>query len=173
MVCSLRMCTVFIGMPVIWGILLGDRDDPAVGDDELNIEECGEVLEGVVIDGDDVGGFACFDGSDAVLGTDEFGCVDGCRDKAVLVGHSCFVHVDKLLGVCAVGSDSDIRSEGDVDAGFMSAGEGVLDMWSDGGGFGADGFGEVAINFGFVFDELSCVDCGDEVGTGFEEEFDG
>ncbi len=139
----------------------------------MDIEECGDVIERVRFDGDDVGEFALFDRSDLVLGADEFGGGDGCGDEAVLVGHSCFVHVDELFGVCAVGSDSDIGSEGDVDSGFVGACEGVLDEWSDCGGFVADGFWEVSVDFGFVFDELPGVDCGDEVGVVFDEEFDG
>lgn len=148
-------------------------DYMAICEDEVDIEQGRDVFERVCPDGDDVGEFALLDGSDSIFCTDECGCIDGCGDEAVFVGHSCIVHVDELLGVCAVGSYADIGAEGDVDSGFMRSGEGVLDEWSDGGGFGADCFGEEAINFGFILDELSGVDCGDEVGVVLDEEIDG
>ena len=71
------------------------------------------VFEWILGDGDDVGGFADFYGADLVTRTNQIGGVDGGGDEAVDWGHAGLVHVDELLGVCAVGSYADIGAEGD------------------------------------------------------------
>lgn len=72
-----------------------------------------------------------------------------------------------------MGADADIGAEGYFYACFVGSGEGCLDAWADLGGFLLDGVGEVAIDLGFLFDELAGVDGGDEVGAVLDEECDG